>query len=165
MARIAIFLLTTLALGAEALATVGLPLDGGAIPAAGGGDAAGGGAAGPPQGVFPPQMLLLIGGFFLLMIVMTSMTTRKEKKQLTHMLGSLAKHDKVMTNGGIIGVITDVRDDEIVLKVDESTNTRIRFSKAAVKTVLRKVGEPEVISEDEMAGSIEEVKPVETANV
>ena len=165
MARIALLLVTTFALGADALATVGLPLDGGAIPATGGGGGEGGANGAPPQGVFPPAMLLMIGGFFLLMIIMTSMTTRKEKKQLTQMLGSLARHDKVMTNGGIIGVITEVRDDEIVLKVDESTNTRIRFSKAAVKTVLKKSGEPEVISEEARADSIEEVKPVETASV
>ena len=125
-----------LTIGSEALAQQGPPIDGGAT---GGGGTGGGGdpTGGAPPGGSGLGPLLLIGGFFVIMIIMTSLSSRKEKKKQQQMLDSLTRHDKVMTNGGMIGVISDVRDDEIVLKVDESTNTRVRFTKSAVKTVLK----------------------------
>jgi preprotein translocase subunit YajC len=127
------------ALGGEALAQQGPPLDGGAS-GGGAGGAGGGGAQGggpPPQGPFGGTFMLMLLGLFAFMIIMSMMAGRKEKKQMREMLASLTRHDRIMTNGGIIGVITEVRDDEIVLKVDEATNTRIRFAKSAVKTVLK----------------------------
>jgi len=148
----------------DALATVGLPLNGGAGGAGGAAGGPGGaGGAGGTGGVggFPPMLIFLVG-FMVLMMVMTSMSGRKEKKKVAAMLSSLGRHDKVMTNGGIIGVIVEVRDDEIVLKVDESTNTRIHFARSAIKTVLKQSGEHEVESSHE---TIEELKPAETSVV
>ena len=49
-------------------------------------------------------------------------------------MNSLHASRPVMTNGGIIGIITEVRDDEIVLKVDETTNTRRPLHQVRVKT-------------------------------
>ena len=53
------------------------------------------------------------------------------------MLSSLEKGDKVQTAGGIIGTITDLKDTEVTLKVDENTNTKMKFARSAVSTVLR----------------------------
>ena len=61
---------------------------------------------------------------------------RRKRKEREQKMGSLAKNDKVMTVGGIIGTIVQVRDNEIVLKVDESTNTKIRFLRSAIQQVL-----------------------------
>ena len=44
---------------------------------------------------------------------------------------------RVRTIGGIFGTVLDVRDDEIVLKIDESTNAKMRISPSAVATVLK----------------------------
>jgi len=61
-----------------------------------------------------------------------------KKKQQEHkkMVSSLSKNDRVRTIGGIFGTVLDVRDDEIVLKIDESTNTKMRISPQAIATVL-----------------------------
>jgi preprotein translocase subunit YajC len=61
-----------------------------------------------------------------------------KKKQQEHqkMVQSLSKNDRVRTIGGIFGTVLDVRDDEIVLKIDESTNTKMRVSPQAIATVL-----------------------------
>lgn len=48
------------------------------------------------------------------------------------MVASLQRNDRVRTIGGILGTVVDVRDDEIVLKVDESNNTKIRISPNAI---------------------------------
>ncbi len=61
---------------------------------------------------------------------------RKREQEQRKMLQSLKKNDKVRTIGGIIGTITDVTDDEITLKVDESTNTKIKVIPSAIGKVL-----------------------------
>ena len=61
---------------------------------------------------------------------------QQQQKQREQMLQSIKKFDKVITIGGMIGTVVDIRDDEIVLKVDDSTNTRIKFSRGAIQRVL-----------------------------
>ncbi len=48
------------------------------------------------------------------------------------MVQSLQKNDKVRTIGGIYATVVDVRENEIVLKIDESNNTKIRISPNAI---------------------------------
>lgn len=66
-----------------------------------------------------------------------------KKKQQEHqkMVQSLSKNDRVRTIGGIYGTVLDVRDDEIVMKIDESTNTKIRVSPQAIAAVLTEKNE------------------------
>ncbi len=57
----------------------------------------------------------------------------KERQRYEQMLRSLKKNDRVLTIGGIIGTVVDVRDDEVVLKVDEAANVKMRFLRTAIK--------------------------------
>lgn len=57
---------------------------------------------------------------------------RKKQQQHKQMVQSLEKNDKVRTIGGIIGTVVEVKDDEVILKVDESTNTKIRVAASAI---------------------------------
>lgn len=102
---------------------------------------------GTPQGVAPQAppgaggsltFMFLLFGLLMFMIFMSMMAGRKEKKRRAELLSSLQTNDRVQTIGGVIGTIVELRDDEVVLRVDESTNTRIRFAKAAVQQVLSK---------------------------
>jgi preprotein translocase subunit YajC len=76
-------------------------------------------------------------GLMALMIFMSMMASRKEKKRMATLLSSIKRHDRVMLAGGMIGTIAEVRDDEVVVKVDDATNTRIHFRKSSVQQVLR----------------------------
>lgn len=58
----------------------------------------------------------------------------KKQKEARAMLSALKKGDRVATIGGIRGVINSVKDDSVVIKVDD--NTKIEFSKSAVAAVL-----------------------------
>ena len=84
------------------------------------------------------QFLFLMAGLLAFMVIMQVFAGRKEKKRRAEMLGSLKRHDRVVTIGGIIGHVAEVRDDEVVLKIDEATNTKVRVTRAAVQTVLKK---------------------------
>jgi preprotein translocase subunit YajC len=87
-------------------------------------------------------MLLSILLIVVLFMVMSSFTGRKDKKKRAQMMSSLGKGDKVITIGGQIGVVDQVRDNEVVLRVDENSNARARFTKAAIQQVLESAGGP-----------------------
>ena len=61
-----------------------------------------------------------------------------QKKQKKHrdMLDNLKKNDRIRTIGGIVATVVDVRDDEVVVKIDESNNTKMRFVRQAISAVI-----------------------------
>ena len=73
---------------------------------------------------------------FAILFFMTFMSPRKRQKEHQKMVSSLKKNDRVRTIGGIFGTVVDVRQDDIVLKIDESTNTKIHIIPSAIGTVL-----------------------------
>ncbi len=87
----------------------------------------------PPPGLTSMLPMLLAMGlvFYFLLIRPQS----KEKKRRAEMLAAIKKNDRVVTIGGIHGTVVNVKDDEITLKVDESNNTKITFSRAAIQQV------------------------------
>jgi preprotein translocase subunit YajC len=95
------------------------------------GDGTGNGPPPSPMGSLWIWMLPLA-----LVFIMISMGGRKEKKKHAKLMAALSKGDKVRTAGGILGTVVEVRDDEIVVKVDENANTRLRFSRTAIQTIL-----------------------------
>lgn len=97
-----------------------------------------GGAPVAPASPMNPTFLFLLMGMLVFMIVMSSLSSRKEKKRREALLSELGRHDRVQTMGGVIGTIVEVKDQEVVLKVDESTNTRITFARSSVQAVLKK---------------------------
>lgn len=77
--------------------------------------------------------LALMGGIFYFILIRPQ---SKEKKRRANMLSGMKKNDRVVTIGGIIGTVTSVRDDEVTLKVDESSNTKITFSRSSIQRIL-----------------------------
>jgi len=87
----------------------------------------------------PPPVWMQYLPFILLFVLMYMFLFRgPRKKQQEHqrMVQSLKKNDRVRTIGGILGTVIDVKDDEIILKVDESNNTKIRIAVGAISKVL-----------------------------
>ena len=94
--------------------------------------------AGKSQGSpFGNSFIFIMLGLMVLMILMTSSGSRKEKRRRKEMLSALRKGDKIETVGGIIGSIIEVTDQHLVVKVDENNNTRLKFGRGAIKTVLQ----------------------------
>ena len=60
----------------------------------------------------------------------------KKQKETQSMINELKKFDKVVTIGGIRGVVQAVKETTVVIKVDD--NTKIEFTKNAVASVLEK---------------------------
>ena len=75
-------------------------------------------------------MLILLG-----MIAFSFIGGRSQKKKRAAMLDSLKKHDQVLTRGGVFGSVVEVKPDRVVLKVDESSNTRITVLRDSIEQV------------------------------
>ena len=70
---------------------------------------------------------------------------QKQEDRQRKMMDSLDRNDRVYTVGGIIGTVhlVDKEKNEIVLKVDDSNGTKIRFLLSAVAAKVPKDGESE----------------------
>ena len=121
------------------------PVTGVATEGAGGGVPSAGGGRQQAEPAFPPMLviLLVMGVFFIFMMG----GQRKEKKKRAKLLASITKGDKVQTVGGMLGTVVEIRDTEIVLKVDENANTRIKFSRSAIQSVVSERPEKPVVSD------------------
>jgi preprotein translocase subunit YajC len=92
----------------------------------------------PQPKPFGSSLWLYIGLMLILMYVMLFRGPQKQKQQHKQMVKSLQRGDKVQTIGGIIGVVTDIKEDEIMLKVDESNNTKVKIVPSAIGKNLSK---------------------------
>jgi preprotein translocase subunit YajC len=87
---------------------------------------------------FDTTTIILLAVMFVFMYMVLFRGPRKRQQEHNQMVQSLEKNDKVQTIGGIIGKVVDVREGEVVLKVDEANNTKIRISPAAIGKNLSK---------------------------
>jgi len=87
-----------------------------------------------PQGQWT-QLVFIVLIFVVLYFVMFR-GPRKRQQQQQQMIKSLKKNDRVQTVGGILGTVLEVSDNEIILKVDESNNTKIKVLPSAISKVM-----------------------------
>lgn len=97
----------------------------------------------PSQSPFGPQFMFIMLGLIVVMIIVSTIGPRRERKKREAMINAIKKHDRVQTVGGVIGAIVELKPDFVVLKVDESANTRITFARSAIQQVLSSSDEDE----------------------
>ena len=85
------------------------------------------GSAGLLGTAVPMILIIVIFYFFLIR------PQNKKQKETEKMLNALKKGDKVITIGGIHGVISSVKEKTVIIKVDE--NTKLEFNRSAVSSV------------------------------
>jgi preprotein translocase subunit YajC len=87
----------------------------------------------PPfwAGPMMPFILLII-----LMYVFMFRSKKGQEKKRQDLINALKKGDEVQTIGGEFGRVMETRDDRILLKVDESSNTKIWYARSAIHRVV-----------------------------
>jgi preprotein translocase subunit YajC len=109
--------------------------------------------AAPPQGDAPqggPGMLLQMLPFvaiFVIFYFLLIKPQRRQQKDREAMLTQIKKNDHVVTSGGIIGIVDKIKDDEVVLKIDEKSDVRLRVTRAAIADIRKMSGAAEEKSE------------------
>jgi preprotein translocase subunit YajC len=99
----------------------------------------------PPWLNFLNSGMLPIAIIFIAFLLFSSGGKRKQEQQRKNLLDNLKKGDHVRLIGGEYGVVADVRDKKVLIKVDESSNTKILYAREAVAAV-----EPDKDAKDEV---------------
>jgi len=81
-----------------------------------------------------PMFPLALG--LLVLYVFVFRSKKKQDIQRKSLLDNLKKGDEVQTIGGVLGKVVETRDDRVLVKVDEGSNTKIWFSRSAIHKVL-----------------------------
>jgi preprotein translocase subunit YajC len=91
-----------------------------------------------PTGPFGDSTILILMAlvFVAFYFIVIMPMKRREKKERENLFGNLKKNDEVLTASGIIGIVAMVKDDEVVLKVDESSNVRLRVLKSSIARIM-----------------------------
>lgn len=90
--------------------------------------------ASPPPSMSSLLMPILLVGFVFYFLVFRPQKRERQKQQ--QLIESVKKNDRVLTIGGVLGTVVSVKGDEVTLKVDESTNTKMTFIRSAIKTIV-----------------------------
>ncbi|MFY9152126.1 MAG: preprotein translocase subunit YajC [Prolixibacteraceae bacterium] len=83
------------------------------------------GAEANPIMTFLPLVLIIVVFYFFMI-----RPQMKKQKEVAAFRNSLAKGDKVVTTGGIYGKIIEIKDNTVLLQVDD--NVKLRVDKAAL---------------------------------
>jgi preprotein translocase subunit YajC len=94
-------------------------------PAAPAGDGGGG------SFLFPALLLILVLGYFMIF-----QPERKKQKAFRDQIAALKKNDRIVTIGGIYGVVANIHReaDKVTVKVDDQT--KIDFTLGAISRVI-----------------------------
>ena len=93
-------------------------------------------AAAPAPEANPLVTLLMFGGLFVFMYFFIIRPQRKRQKDHQALVTSLSKGDEVVMSSGMLGKITKVSDEYLIVEV--GTNVELKFQKIAVHAVLPK---------------------------
>jgi preprotein translocase subunit YajC len=87
-----------------------------------------------PIALFTPYLLIGVVFYFLLFMPM-----QRQKKKQAQMLKELKNGDQVVTTSGIMGTITAVEDDTIILRV-KPDNLKLQFARSAISSLVQVEG-------------------------
>ncbi|HBG23816.1 MAG: preprotein translocase subunit YajC [Bacteroidetes bacterium GWF2_41_61] len=76
------------------------------------------------------SFLVMMGLIFVVMYFFMIRPQQKKQKELAKFRSSLEKGDKVVTLGGIYGVVVEVKEQYVLVEVD--SNVKLRIDKSAI---------------------------------
>ena len=87
-----------------------------------------------PPPVFLTTMLpILMMGLILYFFILRPQ--RQKERHRLDLLASLKKNDRVITGGGLHGVVTSVKEKEVILQIDETKDVKVKVEKDAIVSV------------------------------
>jgi preprotein translocase subunit YajC len=94
--------------------------------------------AAPPPGSWGgliPMMLVM----FLIIYFLMIRPEQKKQKDRQNLVNNLKKGDKIVTLGGMMGIVHNVKDNTVMVKIAD--NTVVEYTKTAISTVLKEGNE------------------------
>lgn len=94
---------------------------------------------GNPMMQFLPLMVIMFAVMYFLII---RPQKQKEKKR-QEMISNVRKQDRIVTAGGVHGICVSVKENEVVVRVDDAKDVKIKVDKSALTSVSAPTGEKE----------------------
>lgn len=88
-------------------------------------------AKGNPMMQFLPLLIIMFAIMYFLII---RPQKTKEKKRLA-MISNVRKQDKIVTTGGVHGVVVSVKESEVIIRVDDAKDVKLKIDKSAITSV------------------------------
>jgi preprotein translocase subunit YajC len=101
--------------------------------AMGGGGTGGAGGTGGSLGAFVPLILMFAIFYFLLI-----RPQQKKAKQHKQLLAALKKGDRVVSSGGLHGVVTGLTEDIVTMEI--APKIRVKVSRGSISGVMSRTG-------------------------
>ncbi len=95
--------------------------------------------AGNPMMQFLPLMVIMFAVMYFLII---RPQKQKEKKR-QEMIANVRKQDRIVTAGGVHGVVVSVKENEVIVRIDDTKDVKIKVDKSAITSVSVPKGEQE----------------------
>ncbi len=83
--------------------------------------------------------IIMFGAIFLIFYFMIIRPQQKKAKDRDKLLSNLEKGDKVVTSGGIHGIIAGIDEKTLLLQI--SDNLKVKVDRSAINQVIAKKGE------------------------
>jgi preprotein translocase subunit YajC len=89
------------------------------------------------EGLSPLFLMVII---FVLMWFMFIRPQRKQEQIRRQMIANIKKNDRILTNGGLYGVVTNVKEqeDEITMRIDDTRDVKVRVNRNMIASVVTK---------------------------
>ena len=78
------------------------------------------------------SMIIMMVVIFAIMYFFMIRPQNKKQKEIANFRKSLQVNQKVITAGGIHGVIKEINDSDVILEISQSPNVRIRIDKNSI---------------------------------
>ncbi|WP_069131986.1 preprotein translocase subunit YajC [Rhodohalobacter halophilus] len=90
---------------------------------------------GSPEGGGDGAMinLLFLGALFFVFYFFIIRPQSKRQKEIQKKVSEMKKGDKVVTSGGMFGVVTSIEDETVLLEID--SGVKARFQKGSITDV------------------------------
>ena len=86
-----------------------------------------------PQTVPPLLQLMPIFVIFIIFYILLIRPQKKQEKERQAMLKNIKKNDEVVTSGGIYGVVINLKDKTVTLRIDD--NVKVEIERSAISRI------------------------------
>ena len=81
----------------------------------------------------PISLFAILGILFYLMIIKPQ---NRQRQQMKQMIEGIKINDRIVTIGGIQGTVVSLSGQNVSIRIDENTNTKIRLSRPYIARVI-----------------------------
>lgn len=87
--------------------------------------------------VFFSSPLPLFAGLLMIWLMTWYLPEKRRRQEEADLLASLTKNDRVVTIGGLHGIVTSAppESDVVMLKIDEAGTTRVKVNRSAISAI------------------------------